>query len=199
MKRTKTRHYILRRFKSIQSSIFAGVSALVLFAVMIFTVVSVRYTRNSIFENSMMYTQTITSQINQNIDSYIDYMDNIASLVADSEDVRAFLRDDDLNSEINDRILTQFTTILKGRKDIRNIGIISSEKGTLLNDGTQTINPYVDLNDLEWYGKALESDGSSELSSSHVQHVVEGERPWVITLSRGIGSGRSMDGVFLLI
>lgn len=72
------------KFKSIQSSIFCAVSILVLSAVLAVTVVSLRYTNSSIYENSVMYTQTIIGQLNQNIDSYISYMDNIASLVAGS-------------------------------------------------------------------------------------------------------------------
>ena len=47
----------------------------------------------------------------------------------------------------------------------------------------------------------MKKSGSSAISSSHVQHAVFGERPWVITLSRGIrnftGSG-STEGVFFI-
>ena len=73
---------ISSKFKSIQSSIFCAVSILVLSAVLVVTVVSLRYTNSSIYENSVMYTQTIIKQLNQNIDSYISYMDNIASVIA---------------------------------------------------------------------------------------------------------------------
>ena len=59
------------KFKSIQNSIFCAVSILVLSAVLVVTVVSLRYTNSSIYENSVMYTQKIIGQLNQNIDSYI--------------------------------------------------------------------------------------------------------------------------------
>ena len=52
------------KFKSIQSSIFCAVSILVLSAVLAVTVVSLRYTNSSIYENSVMYTQTIIGQLN---------------------------------------------------------------------------------------------------------------------------------------
>ena len=48
---------ISSKFKSIQSSIFCAVSILVLSAVLVVTVVSLRYTNSSIYENSVMYTQ----------------------------------------------------------------------------------------------------------------------------------------------
>lgn len=82
--REKTPMKISSKFKSIQSSIFCAVSILVLSAVLVVTVVSLRYTNSSIYENSVMYTQTIIKQLNQNIDSYISYMDNIASVIAQS-------------------------------------------------------------------------------------------------------------------
>ena len=46
------------------------------------TAVSVRYTNSTVYENSAIYTQTIIHQLNQNVDSYITYMDNIASVIA---------------------------------------------------------------------------------------------------------------------
>ena len=46
---------ISSKFKSIQSSIFCAVSILVLSAVLVVTVVSLRYTNSSIYENSVMY------------------------------------------------------------------------------------------------------------------------------------------------
>ena len=47
---------IIGKFKSIQSAIFAVVTVLLLSAVLVITGVSMRYTRNSIFENSAVYT-----------------------------------------------------------------------------------------------------------------------------------------------
>lgn len=90
---TKEKEYgrILGKFRSIQSAIFMAISVLVLCAVIIVTAVSMRYTRSSIFENSVVYTRTIIHQMTQNIDSYINYMDNIASMIAESEDVQYYL------------------------------------------------------------------------------------------------------------
>ncbi|MDO4337010.1 MAG: sensor histidine kinase [Eubacteriales bacterium] len=193
---------LLGRFKSIQSAIFTVVSILVLSAVAIVTVVSLNYTRSSIYENSVEYTRAIVRQMNQNIDSYIDYMDNISSLIATGDDVQYYLYETEENTgDARKRLLTQFSTILKGREDIRNLGILRIDGRALINEGEQEVNPDLDIAGQEWYREAMESRDSSALSSSHVQHVVKGERPWVITLSRDIrnrtGSGDS-DGVFFI-
>ena len=199
------------KFKSIQSSIFCAVSILVLSAVLAVTVVSLRYTNSSIYENSVMYTQTIIGQLNQNIDSYISYMDNIASLVAGSGDAYKYLYSesgiDALSlkeyNQCRQRLTEQFKTILKGRSDIRNIGIVrrENESSSLFNNGMSTRNQNLKLDTQHWYADAVGKYDHYNLTSSHVQNVISGERPWVITLSRGIrnytGEGDS-DGVVFI-
>lgn len=201
MKESRIGLCLSRHFKSIQSTIFTAVAILVLSAVLIVTAVSVKYTDSAIFENSVLYTQTITKQINQNIDSYITYMDNIVSVISGSEDAQYYLFRESSDRGHEKRLLEQFQIILKGRSDIKNIGLVCDEGNSLFNTGYQTENPDLDLSTQEWYKKAVESRGESILTSSHVQHVIEGERPWVITMSRGIanlvGSRASKGAVFI--
>ena len=189
------------KFSSIQSVIFATVAVLVLSAVVIVTGVSMKFTNTSIFENSSEYTHTIIQQMNQNIDSYIDYMENIAYLISSNEDVQDYLFDEKIDNEGRYRILNQFQTILDSRSDIRNVGIISKNGRMLINDGSKSVNQDLDLNTQEWYATALEKPNGPILTSSHVQHIISGERPWVITLSRGIrdrsGSGEK-EGIFFI-
>ena len=168
---------------------------------MIVTGVSMKFTNTSIFENSSEYTHTIIQQMNQNIDSYIDYMENIAYLISSNEDVQDYLFDEKIDNEGRYRILNQLQTILDSRSDIRNVGIISKNGRMLINDGSKSVNQDLDLNTQEWYATALEKPNGPILTSSHVQHIISGERPWVITLSRGIrdrsGSGEK-EGVFFI-
>ena len=189
------------KFSSIQSVIFATVAVLVLSAVVIVTGVSMKFTNTSIFENSSEYTHTIIQQMNHNIDSYIDYMENIAYLISSNEDVQDYLFDEKIDNEGRYRILNQLQTILDSRSDIRNVGIISKNGRMLINDGSKSVNQDLDLNTQEWYATALEKPNGPILTSSHVQHIISGERPWVITLSRGIrdrsGSGEK-EGVFFI-
>lgn len=195
---------MLRRFKSIRSAIFAAVSLLVLCAVLIVTFVSLRFTRSSIYDNAVVYTQTIIRQMNQSIDSYITYMDNIATMISGSEDAQSYLyqEDGDARDEMGHkkRLIEQFATILKSRDDIKNIGIIRNDGKGLFNSGLQYVNPYLNVAEQNWYEEAVNSS-KSVLTSSHVQHAIKGERPWVITLSRGIrnftGSGGKEGVVFI--
>ena len=198
MKKKNLSARFIGRFSSIQSVIFATVAVLVLSAVVIVTGVSMRFTNTSIFENSSQYTQTIIQQMNQNIDSYIDYMENIAYLISSNEDVQDYLFSDEIDSEGRYRILKQFETILDSRSDIR---IIGKSGRMLINNGSKSVNHDLNINTQEWYTQALNSPEGPTLTSSHVQHIISGERPWVITLSRGIrdrsGSGEK-EGVFFI-
>lgn len=203
MKKIQPCDLMIKKFKSIQSVIFAVLSVLLLGAVGIVTVISLSYTRQSVFENSSLYTQTIIQQMNQNIDSYIDYMENTSYLVSSNEDVQKYLFGDTADSEARDRILSQFQTILDSRSDILNLGIIAENGRMLINNGQRPTNPDLDIHSQEWYTNALEGRESVYLTSSHVQHVISGERPWVITLSRGIrnkemGTGQEKEGVFFI-
>ena len=200
-----------RKFKSIQSNIFMGVSVLVLCAVLVVTIVSVRYTNSAIFENSIVYTQTIIHQLNQNIDSYITYMDNIASVISESGDAHDYLYREDkypgtgssgqYKTGPRGRLVEQFETILKGRSDIKNIGILRENGAALFNTGSQSLNPDLNLNTQQWFLNAKGNYNQYSLTSSHVQHAIRGERSWVITLSRGIrnfsGKGEN-DGVVFI-
>ena len=203
MKKIQPGDLMIKKFKSIQSVIFAVLSVLLLGAVIIMTVISLSYTRQSVFENSSLYTQTIIQQMNQNIDSYIDYMENTSYLVSSNEDVQKYLFGDTADPEARDRILSQFETILDSRSDILNLGIIAENGRMLINDGQRLANPDLDIHSQEWYTNALEGRESVYLTSSHVQHVISGERPWVITLSRGIrnmekGAEQEKEGVFFI-
>ena len=203
MREIQPGNLMIKKFKSIQSVIFAVLSVLLLGAVIIITVISLSYTRQSVFENSSLYTQTIIQQMNQNIDSYIDYMENTSHLVSSNEDVQKYLFGDAADPEARDRILSQFETILDSRSDILNLGIIAENGRMLINNGQRLTNQDLDIHSQEWYTNALEGRESVYLTSSHVQHIISGERPWVITLSRGIrnkemGTGQEKEGVFFI-
>ena len=190
-----------RGFKSIRSTVFATASSLVLVAIVIVVAFSLRYTQNSIYENSSLYTQTIVRQMNQNIDSYITYMENIASIISESEDAQGFLFGEEDIAEHRKRLVEQFGIIINGREDIRNIGIVRKDGRVLFNDGTQEKNENLDLSTQQWYQSAISSGKNSVVTSSHVQHVIKNERPWVITLSRsiedGIGGSKEKGVVFI--
>ena len=200
MKKEKKYWSILGKFHSIQNTIFVLMASLVLFAVITVTVISLNFTRSSIFENTVTYNRQLTGQVNADIDSYISYMENIYSMLAENLDVKKYLfGEGEEADEAGVQLLSQFSTVLSSREDIYNLGILQKNGKALLNEGKSKLNTYVDMEKQEWYRRAVENKDSFYLSSAHVQHMIQGERPWVITLSRYIPDPMNNEGGVLFV
>lgn len=193
----KKKWSLLNRFHSIQQEIFLMFFFLVLSAVGIFTLFSLKYTSTAIFENSVTYARQLTAQVNNDIDSYITYMENISAVVAESPDVRSYMFKE--NEEARGRIQAQFRTILNSREDVYNLGVIRLGQKALINGDGSRVNEYVAADQLDWYNQSMKHPDEIILSSAHVQHVVEGDRPWVITMSRYIKGYESGQGAVLFV
>lgn len=159
-------------------------------ALLVFLIISLNYTQETITQNSKEYTMQLIEQVNGDIDSYIDYMENISRLISKNEDVIDYLYDENCTNEelaqTKERVISQFKTISDAREDIYNIAVLSDNGRNVINDGKDELNPYVNVNEMEWYVKARESNGIAVLSSSHVQNAIKDDYKWVVTLSCGI-------------
>lgn len=179
---------ILSLFKSVRSAMLCLFSILIVVTMMIFFLISMNYTKKTILDNSTDYTSRLVRQVNHDIDSYIDYMENISSLVIHGGDVQKYLftgmtgKD---KQEAYDRIVTQFRTVVETRRDISNIAVVTLDGQFIINDGKDQLNENILLEDVEWYKKVAEG-ADRILTSSHVQNVIRNNYKWVITFSRGI-------------
>ena len=174
-------------FSSIRTNMLAVFSVLIVATLTFFYIISLNYTERTILNNSIDYTTRLTGQVTRDIDSYIDYMENISSMVAHSSDVQNYLLDKKSAGDPNlyRRIVTQFSTVLETRKDISNIAVVSEEDKGIINDGNDVLNVNIPLYSVDWYGKVRDK-GGTWLTSSHVQNVIKDNYKWVITMSRGI-------------
>lgn len=198
----KNRFTVLSLFKSVRTTMLFLFSLLIVITMVIFLLISVNYTKKTVLENSTDYAYRLVRQVNRDIDSYIDYMENISSMVIQGGDVQNYLfakmpRGD--KEEAYSRIITQFNTVVETRQDISNIAVVTPEREYIINDGKDTLNENVALQDVEWYEEALNGE-KSILTSSHVQHVIRNNYKWVVTLSKGIinpATGKN-GGVFFI-
>ena len=177
------------RFKNIRTSILVSFSVLIISALLIFTVFSMRYTEDAVIENSQDYAMQLVEQVNGNLDTYIDYMENIAYMITRNQDAGIFLKDRMLAEDGEKRLTEQFQTILDSRPDISNIGILGENGKFLINRGNDNLNSYVTYKEVDWYQKAITqteeylNGRKAVISPSHVQNVIENAYPWVVTLS----------------
>lgn len=163
-------------------------SLLIVITLLIFSVISINYTEETIMKNSIDYTTRLIKQVSRDINSYITYMENISTLVVKGGDVQRYMfagEDTEDEKELYNRIVTQFNTIVEVREDISNIAVVTPERAYIINDGRDSLNENVQLSDVAWYMQALEGEGSI-LTPSHVQHVIKNNYKWVVTLGQGI-------------
>ncbi|KAB1435839.1 cache domain-containing sensor histidine kinase [Candidatus Galacturonibacter soehngenii] len=187
---TRKQGNLLFRFKSIRSTMIFFFTMIIAVALIVFLIISIRYTQENIMENSKYYTMQLIEQVNGDIDSYMDYMENISRLISKNKDVIDYLYDETATKEeldqIKTRVISQFQTISDARDDIYNIAVLSDNGRNVINDGKDQLNPYADIKQSEWYVKARQSNGIAVLSSSHVQNAIKDDYKWVVTLSCGI-------------
>lgn len=192
------------KFKSIQSTMLVSFSALMVLAMLVFMVIAMRYTSGTIYENSINYMSQIIQQVNYDIDTYIEYMENISSVIAKSSDVPRYLFDQnqteaEMEAE-KERILTQFQTIMESRDDIYNVAAVAKNGRYIINQGDDELTGYVDIESLDWYQAAMESKSGIAVSSSHVQNAIQSSYKWVITLSRALVNNQTgeREGLFFV-
>ena len=139
-------------FSSIRTNMLAVFSVLIVATLTFFYIISLNYTERTILNNSIDYTTRLTGQVTRDIDSYIDYMENISSMVAHSSDVQNYLLDKKSAGDPNlyRRIVTQFSTVLETRKDISNIAVVSEEDKGIINDGNDVLNVNIPLYSVDW-------------------------------------------------
>ncbi|WMJ89998.1 sensor histidine kinase [Anaerocolumna sp. MB42-C2] len=204
MNKESKKNVILHHFKSIRLTILFSFSALIVFSLLIFLLISLNYTEDTVLDNSIDNTTQLIKQVNGDIDSYINYMENISSLVTNNENVKDYLFYDNLTKDQKSlyatAILDQFNTIMEARQDICNIAVISSNGRYIINDGTDMLNEFVSLFSLDWYRYAFLYPDKTALSSSHVQNVIKNNYKWVITLSKSIKNpiSNKTSGIFFI-
>lgn len=194
--------FIFLGFKSIRTTMLVSFSALIIPALLVFLLLSLNYTEETVLENSSEYTLQLVQQVNSDIDSYITYMANISDIVANNTDVTDYFFSEPSNvrkGDLKTRIYSQFNTLRNARNDIYNIGVFT-EEDYVLNNGKNRINEYADIKNLEWYQKAILGQSNIVLSSSHVQNIVKNDYKWVVTLSRGIRNPKTnqVESVFFV-
>ena len=179
-------------------------SVLMVIAVLIFLFIALNFTKNTIYENSINYTSQIIKQVNYDIDSYMDYMLNISSIIAANSDVSYYLYntqqpEEELQEE-KERIISQFKTIRNSRNDIYNIAVVADNGRSILNEGEDQFTEYIDVREQSWYQAALSTKNLIAISSSHVQNAIKSSYKWVITLSRPLVNYKTgeNDGVFFI-
>ncbi|SFT28119.1 sensor histidine kinase [Paenibacillus sp. BC26] len=201
----RARRIPLFPLKSIQSNISLAFSLLILAAIVLTSLISYQLSVDAVERNSKGYIEEIIKQVNMNIQSYVDNMENISLLALTNKDVKYYISDNSYISAEDRRIYEKrisdlFQAILYTRNDIASI-MVFGYNGRFVSDRRITnLNPNMKLSDQSWFQMAKSEGGKSVISSPHVQNIIQNEYRWVVSLSRELKStdGITAEGVFLV-
>jgi len=112
--------------KSIQSSIVFAFSCLILIAIAATSLIGYRLSVAAVENNSKSYIAEVINQVNTNIQSYVDNMENISLLAMTNKDVKYYISSNSFigsgeRRPYEKRISDLFQSILYTRKDIASI------------------------------------------------------------------------------
>lgn len=180
----------MRMFKNIHSAFLAAFTVIIVPVTAVFVWISFRFTEESILENSQKYVSQLVEQVNDKVDFYLDYMDNTSWMLLFHSDVGDYLSreftDDEQKKKMAAGIADQFSNILSTRSDIYCIAAYGQNGRLVVNGGKEIINRNTNISERSWYKSALEANGETVITSSHVQNVIYDRYPWVVSLSRAV-------------
>jgi two-component system sensor histidine kinase YesM len=188
----KNRNFNRFHFKSIQSTMAVAFSCVILLTTLFIAYTTYRLSTNAAEQSSRDHTSQLIEQVNTNIETYINYMENISQMVISNYDIREYLTKLTLlgvNDKVNleQRISYQLASVLNTRKDISSI-LIFGNNGNIVPYNHIILNKFTDPTKQSWYKKAIEGEGKVVISSSHVQNIIQDEYKWVVSLSRQLSS-----------
>ncbi len=186
----------LFRFRTIQSNIAAALALLIVILALVMGFSAYRLSTSAVQRTAQDFTAELIKQVNSNIQSYVNNMENIALLALNHRGLSGYL------SGVNDddAAVTDFLkTIMLSRKDIASIGVFGYNGRFVSDGGSGNLNPYVDVKEQSWYSEAKEGRGKVFISPSHVQPVFKEDYRWVVSLSREIRSPDNTKGLGILL
>jgi two-component system, sensor histidine kinase YesM len=192
------------RIRRIQSTLVRAFALIVVLTIALLGTVSLNFFRKTLVDSAEQSTMQFAAQLSRIVDNYISYMNDIALVVMEDEDVRAYMGSPSSSGERDRLRIGQFLgSIRKVRKDIDGVFLLPGRSRT---DGgvSQVLSAFVIASspgtkvnpdyDFGRYASAVvpSARGPNEpfVSSAHVENMIDGRYPWVISLVREVRSAR---------
>ncbi|MEG2958475.1 MAG: sensor histidine kinase [Oscillospiraceae bacterium] len=188
-----------RQFYSIRTSMVLFFVLLISVVVLLVSTISYAYSIKDFEHLSVSYTEGLIAEINVAIDSYIDNIKSMSSVICNSQDVQDLMafynsyRGAPIPPESIAHLETlrwnagrHLAMVAGTRAEITNVAVISKYHDVLLGDRSKTVNPDSLFNLTDWFLKPLSMKDQIVVSPTHVQNIVQGEYNWVISISRAV-------------
>jgi two-component system sensor histidine kinase YesM len=188
------------KLRRIQNTLIRAFAGLIVSTILLLGFLSIYSLRAILVTNAEQTTMQLVRELNRVIETYIKYMDDIALVAMNNEEVRKFIGGPAADSPgLRLSILRSFETIRSVRKDIDSVSLITRDGRAIAAASGGGLNPSVDLRrrfaDLE----ASLTPNRPSVSSAHVENLVDESYPWVISLVRDIHGARDDAGIGLIL
>ncbi len=187
----------MRKIRRIQTSLIQAFALLIVLTIVVLGAFSLSFFKRTLVGIAEENTTQFLAQLNRVIENYITYMDDIALVLVNNEDVQAYMADPPRSQPAARSRIAQFLGSVRAvRKDIDGIFLLPAggTRGIIASSPGGSINPDFDFQSR--YGalpaslRARLDTGRPIVSSAHVENIVDDRYPWVISLIRDVrGSG----------
>jgi two-component system sensor histidine kinase YesM len=185
------------KIRRIQTTLMRAFAIVVVLAIALLGAVSLSFFKRTLVDAARSSTMQFASQLSRTVDNYIAYMDDIALVVMDDAAVRAYMEAPGAASrQDRARIELFLGSIRNVRRDIDGVFLLPTSRAPS-GSGPRVQRPWVIASSP---GKALNPDydfagyrapsKSLAVSSAHVENMIDGRYPWVISLVRELKGAR---------
>ncbi|MGA2545482.1 MAG: sensor histidine kinase [Rectinemataceae bacterium] len=187
------------RIHRIQATLVRAFALIVVMTIALLGTVSLNFFRKTLVDSAQQSTMQFAAQLSRIVDNYITYMNDIALVVMGDEDVRAYMAAPTAGSARDrSRIGLFLGSIRKVRKDIDGVFLLPGrtvEAGAapdvlpayvIASSPGERVNPDCDFRRFTAVGSLATGADIPYVSSAHVENMVDGRYPWVISLVREI-------------
>ncbi len=183
-----------RRY-SIATAMVTAFTILIVAVTLVINARSYENNRRQLQSVATDYTNQLISQVNSQMDMYVDYLKDLSNFIVRNSAVTAYLRDSSQQEAVS-AILSHAATT---RDEIFAIALAAADGRVLFDDPSYRLNPYATYQNAGWFQTAVAQPDQVHISTSRVENLVEGQYPWVISLSQAITDSQgNLLGVLLV-
>lgn len=171
------------KFRSIRSSLIGAFALVIVLGTVLLGGFTLALMRQTLVENTQSTTHQLVAQLQRVVDGYIGYMEDIAQVVVNNDDVQELLNTPRGGQEgARARTAAFLAGIRKVRRDIDSILLRTSGGLVVTSEPGRPLNPHwIDRQKTETYR------GGSSISPARVENFFDDEYTWVISLRQQVG------------
>lgn len=188
------------RFGTLESRFYLTFTLIFFIVILGLQVVSFRFTVSAVRDATTRTQKTLLDELVVRIDTYIADMERIADITLSDPSVSAFLAaEGSTDPSLIDRIGERLSHYAEAREDVSAIFILRSDGETVSGNSEARLAPWSDIQRRDWYVETMAAAGDTVVSGSYVQNILEGEYPWVVSVSKRIVDRRTNEDQGILL